>query len=310
MTTAKGFTDKSVADQSGKTFVVTGANAGIGLEIARVLALRGARVLMACRDIAKFQAAAADIRRTAPQSELAWLPLDLVDLASVRDAAAIVEKESHLHGLINNAGVMIPPLTRTQQGFELQFGVNHLGTFALSSLLLPKLAATPGARVVVTSSIAHIKGYIEWDDINAERTYHRAARYRSSKLANALHFFELDKRLRAAGSSVLSVGCHPGVAYTRLGRYMGIAQLAGPAVGLLLNTAAQGAWPALQAATGAVVPGGYYGPLGFAEMRGVSGAAKRSAGAMDPEAARRLWEMSVEMTDIDPGLAEAKWADS
>ncbi|MBD8634484.1 oxidoreductase [Stenotrophomonas sp. CFBP 13725] len=306
MTTAAGFTDRSVADQSGKTFVVTGANAGIGLETARVLALRGARVLMACRDIAKFQAAAADIRRTAPQSELAWLPLDLVDLASVRDAAAIVEKEGHLHGLINNAGVMIPPLTRTQQGFELQFGVNHLGTFALSSLLLPKLAATPGARVVVTSSIAHIKGYIEWDDINAERTYHRAARYRSSKLANALHFFELDKRLRSAGSSVLSVGCHPGVAFTRLGRYMGIAQLAGPVVGLLLNTAAQGAWPALQAATGDVVPGGYYGPSGFAEMRGVSGAAKRSACAMNPEAARRLWEMSVEMTGIDPGLAEAK----
>ena len=208
--------------------------------------------------------------------------------------------------LINNAGVMTPPLTRTKQGFELQFGVNHLGSFALTSLLLPKLAETRGARVVVTSSFAHRTANIDWDDLHAERAYDRTKRYAASKLANALFFVELDRRLRAAGSPVTAVGCHPGFAATDLGRYMGPLQFLNPLVRLVLNSAAKGAWPTLQAATGRVRPGGYYGPIGFGGVRGVSGTAELAPAAQDPALARRLWDASVAATGIDPGLAAVR----
>ncbi|MBB3611739.1 oxidoreductase [Rhizobium sp. BK602] len=305
MAKRSGFTEADVSDQSGKCFIVTGANTGIGFEVSRVLAARGARVLLACRNQAKAETAMAAIRRKAPGADLSFLPLDQADLASVRTAAEAAAREPRIDALINNAGVMTPPLTRTRQGFELQFGVNHLGTFALTSLLLPKLAQTQGSRVVVTSSIAHRGAKIDWDDLNAEVNYSRMRRYSASKLANALFFLELDRRLRADGSPVTAVGCHPGMAATELGRYMGPAQLLLPLARLLLNTAAMGAWPALQAATAPVAPGGYYGPIGFREVRGVSGAASRSADARNPETARRLWDASVAMTGIDPGLRPA-----
>lgn len=243
------------------------------------------------------------IKKTSPRADLAFLPLDFEDLESVRAAAERASKEARIDALINNAGVMFPPLQRTKQGFELQFGVNHLGTFALTSLLLPKLAETAGARVVVTASIAHRRGKLDWDDLNAERRYDRYGRYAASKLANALFFFELDRRLRAAGSPVTVVGCHPGVAATDLGRHAGTARILMSLAKFVLNTAAEGAWPALQAATAPVTPGGYYGSLGFREMRGASGPASRTRQAQDPALARRLWEVSVAMTGIDPGLA-------
>ena len=220
----------------------------------------------------------------------------------MRSAVAKASKEPRIDALINNAGVMNPPLTRTKQGFESQFGVNHLGVFALTSLLLPKLAETPGSRIVVTSSIAHLKAKIDWDDLNAERSYSKGDRYGASKLANALFFFELDRRLRATRSPITAVGAHPGVASTSLGRHMGPVQLVGPIVGLLLNNAAKGAWPALLAATGPVKPGGYYGPTGFGGIRGVAGEAKRAPQAEDPALAKRLWDVSIAMTGIDPGL--------
>jgi len=305
MSNRKGFTEADVPNQSGKCFIVTGANAGVGFEASRVLAARGARVLLACREQVKAEAAIARIRRITPKADLAWLPLDLSDLDSIRAAAGMAAKEPRIDALINNAGVMNPPLMRTCQGFELQFGVNHLGTFALTSLLLPKLAKTPGSRVVVTSSISHLKGRIDWDDLNAEKSYSKGDRYGGSKLANALFFLELDRRLRAANSPITAVGCHPGVASTNLGRHMGAAQWAGPIVGLLLNSADKGAWPALQAATGQVKPGGYYGPTGFGGIRGVSGEAKRAPHAQDPALAKRLWDVSIAMTGIDPGLSPA-----
>ena len=298
-----GFTEADVPDQFGKCFIVTGANAGIGFETAKVLARKGARVLLGCRDAGK---AAAAIARIGPGVDAAHLPLDLADLASVRAAAEIAAQEPRLDVLLNNAGVMFPPLTRTAQGFELQWGVNHLGGFALTALLLPKLAETQGARVVVTASLAHQRGNIQWDDLNAERGYKRADRYSDSKLANMLHFAELDRRLRAAGSPVTAIGCHPGVAATELMRHSGTFQVFTPLFGLFLNTSAQGAWPALQAACDPVaLPGGYYGPQGLAAMRGKSGAAKRSAAAQDPILAQKLWDVSVAMTGIDPGLAPA-----
>src|SRR6266702_1589697 len=300
MSNSKGFTEANVPKQTGKSFIVTGANAGVGFEIARVLATRGARVLLGCREQTRALDAIARIKRITPNAGLVWLPLDLGDLDSVRTAAEIAAKEPRIDALINNAAVMNPPLTRTKQGFESQFGVNHLGVFALTSLLLSKLAETPGSRVVVTSSIAHLKAKIDWDDLNADKSYIKIDRYGGSKLASALFCFDLHSRLRAAKSLVKAVGVHPGVANTSLGRHMGIVQIAGPIVGLLLNSADKGAWPALLAATGKVKPGGYYGPTGFGGIRGVAGEAKRAPHAEDPALAKRLWDVSIAMTGIDP----------
>jgi NAD(P)-dependent dehydrogenase (short-subunit alcohol dehydrogenase family) len=305
MSNRKGFTEADVPNQVGKRFIVTGANTGVGFEITRVLAARGAHVLLGCREQTRALDAMARIKRITPNADLAWLPLDLGDLDSLRAAAEIAAKEPRIDALINNAAIMNPPLTRTKQGFEAQFGVNHLGVFALTSLLLPKLAETPGSRVVVTSSVAHLKAEIDWDDLNADKTYIKTDRYGASKLANALFLFELDRRLRAATSSVTAIGVHPGIANTSLGRHMGIVQIVGPIVGLLLNNAAQGAWPALLAATGEVNPGGYYGPTGFGGIRGAAGKARRAPHAEDPVLAQRLWDISIAMTGIDPGLSAA-----
>lgn len=305
MSNSKGFTEADVPQQKGKSFIVTGANAGVGFEVARVLAAKGARVLLGCREQTRANHAIARIKRITPNADLVWLPLDLGDLDSVRTAAEIAAKEPRIDALINNAGVMNPPLARTKQGFESQFGINHLGVFALTSLLLPKMAETRGSRVVVTSSVAHLKAKIDWDDLNADKSYIKTDRYGGSKLANALFFFELDRRLRAAKSPVTAIGVHPGIAATSLGRHMGIAQIAGPIVGLLLNSADKGALPALLAATGKVKPGGYYGPTGFGGIRGVAGEAKRAPHAEDPALAKRLWDVSIAMTGIDPALPAA-----
>ncbi|WP_417762869.1 oxidoreductase [Shewanella sp.] len=298
-----GFTEVDVPEQSGKCFIVTGANTGIGFEVTRVLAARGARVIMACRSEDKATQAIARIKQLSPTAELSFLPYDQGDIDSICEAANQLTKESRLDAIINNAGVMTPPLTRTKQGFELQFGVNHLGCFAFTALMLPKLAETAGSRVVVTSSFAHRSANIDWDDLNAEKSYDKTKRYAASKLANALFFFELDRRLRASGSSIVAVGCHPGFAATDLGRHLGALQILLPLTGILLNNAAKGAWPTLQAATAPVTPGGYYGPIGFGGIRGVSGESTRTERALDPELARRLWDVSVTMTGIDPGLS-------
>jgi NAD(P)-dependent dehydrogenase (short-subunit alcohol dehydrogenase family) len=301
-----GFTAADVPDQAGKCFIVTGANTGIGFEAARALAAKGGRVLLGCRGQAKADAAISRIRQEAPGADVAFLPLDLSDLANVRRAADLAAQEPRLDVLLNNAGVMIPPLTRTTQGFELQFGVNHLGGFALTSLLLPKLAETQGSRVVITASLAHQRGKLQWDDLNAEKGYDRIRRYADSKLANMLHLFELDRRLRAAGSPTTAVGCHPGAAATELMRYAGPVGVFNPVIRALFNTAAMGAWPALQAAAQPdIEPGGYYGPQGIGEMRGASGAARRTRQAQDPDLARRLWDVSIAMTGVEPGLAPA-----
>lgn len=299
-----GFTARDVPDQQGKCIIVTGANTGIGFEVARLLASRRARVLLACRDEGKAQAAMAQIRAEVPGADLAFLPCDQADLASIRRAAEIAAQEPRIDVLLNNAGVMTPPLTRTAQGFELQLGVNHLGCFALTSLLLPKLAQTAGARVVVTASVAHTRAKIDWNDLNSENSYNAGQRYSDSKLANLLFIRELDRRLRAAHSPVTAVGCHPGIAGTDLARHMPAAvRLIWPVLGMVLNSAVQGAWPALQAATAPdIVPGGYYGPQQLRGTRGASGVAKRSAQAKDDALARRLWDVSVQMTGIDPGL--------
>lgn len=302
-----GFTAADVPSQAGKCFVVTGANAGLGFSVSSVLAGRGARVVMACRSEDKARAAMDRIRAATPAADLGFVPLDQSDIGSVCEAATLLSGEPRIDALINNAGVMYPPLVHTAQGFEPQMGVNHFGTFALTSLLLPKLAQTPGARVVITASLAHNFGKIDWDDLDAHKSYKTSQRYADSKLANALFLYELDKRLRAAGSPVIAVGCHPGVAATELMRHSKSFDIFMKLLGKrLLNTADMGAWPTLQAATDPdVAPGEYYGPQGLGEMRGPSGVAKRKKTATDDAEAARLWQVSIEKTGIDPGLDPA-----
>jgi NAD(P)-dependent dehydrogenase (short-subunit alcohol dehydrogenase family) len=299
-----GFTEADVPDQSGKFFLITGANTGLGFETARALARRHARVILACRSAEKADAAMARILAETPGADLAFLPLDLADLESVKEAAAQAQAESRLDGLINNAGVMfVKPLTFTAQGHELQFGVNHLGHFALTGLLWRKLAQSPGARIVVTASTAHKMGKIKWDDLDGRKNYNKSMRYMDSKLANMLHFAELDRRFRAADIPVAAMGCHPGIATTDLARDYWPMRVTAPLLVRIFNTSAQGAWPTLQAATDPhAQSGAYYGPSKLAESCGPSAIAKQTAASRDPELARRLWDVSVELTGVDPGL--------
>ena len=202
--------------------------------------------------------------------------------------------------LVNNAGVMMPPLGHATAGAELQFAVNHLGHFALTALLLDKLAADGGGRVVVQSSIAHKRADIDFDNLDASQGYDRSAFYGQSKLANLSFALELDRRLRDAGSPVAAIGCHPGVAASELTRHITGGRLLQPVMNVVLNTSEQGALPALQAATDPQAEGGdYYGPRGLLEARGnVSGRAYATDRARDPELAKRLWAVSEEMTGI------------
>ena len=300
---ARGFTDRDVPDQSGRTFLVTGANTGIGFEAARVLARQGGRVLLGCRSEDRAADATRRIRAESPDADVDFLPLDQADLGSVHAAAEQAAAEPRLDVLVNNAGILGPPRTLTVDGFEAQFGVNHLGTFALTGLLLPKLEEAEGSRVVLTASLAHRGGRIHWDDIDGAKVYSRQARYQQSKLANLIHMAELDRRLKARGSRTIAVACHPGFAQTDIARNFPLLRMTGPLVRALFNTQAQGAWPTLLAATGPdATGGGYYGPTRFAELSGPAGKAWSSPASRDPEQGRRLWELSVEMTGMDPGI--------
>lgn len=292
-----------VPDQSGKTVLVTGANTGIGFEIARHLAGKGARVLLGSRSFARGEEALSRIRAEHPSAELDVVALDLSDMTSIRSAAEQVQGEARFDVLINNAGLMMPPMGYAQ-AVEQQFGVNHLGHFALTGLLLDKLAADGGGRVVVQASLAHRRARIDFDNLDARKGYSGQKFYSQSKLANLLFAFELDRRLRASSSRVEAIACHPGFAQTDIVRHLGPAKAAAPAIGWLFNTAEDGALPALQAATDrSVVGGAYLGPYGLAELRGkASGPAYATRTARDPELARRLWTRSVELTGIDPHL--------
>lgn len=295
----QGFTDADVPDQSGRTIFITGANTGLGFEAALVLAGKGARVLLGCRSRTKAEAAQGRILAAHPQADVAIVDLDLGDLESVRKAAAVVAAEPRLDVLINNAGIMMPPRSLTTDGFESQLGVNHLGPFLLTELLLEALEATPGSRVVHTSSNAHKAGNIHFDDLTAEQSYSALGRYSQSKLANLLHMYELDRLLKARGSSVVTAAAHPGGSDTDLGRHMPkwvfvpVAFVLRP----FMNTAAQGAWPTLMAATAPGVQGGeYFGPRGMGEMAGPAVQVDSTDRSKDPELARKLWDVSVELT--------------
>lgn len=297
---SSGFTADNVAEQTGRRFLITGANAGIGFETSRVLAARGAQVIMACRDADRAAAAMDKIRAEIPDAILLFQPLDLADLDQVREAAVTLRAGPRIDVLVNNAGVMVPPRTLTKQGFELQFGVNHLGTFALTGLLHDHVED----RIVITASLAHKGGEIDFSDLGASRSYHHWQRYQTSKLANLLFMFELDRRLRAAGRTTQAMGCHPGVALTELTRHLPLPlRYLTPLATPFFNSSARGAWPTLQAATGAHVQGGdYLGPQGLGEVSGRSGPARATRTARDPKLAQELWTRSIELTGVDPGL--------
>ena len=295
------WTQRDIPDQSGRTAIVTGANSGIGLETARELARAGADVVLACRNMEKADAALAEIRKTSPDARVEVMPLDLGSLASVREfAARFSDARPSLDLLINNAGVMAPPRSETRDGFELQFGTNHLGHFALTAALLPLMEGRSDARVVTVSSGAHRRGRINFDDLHGERSYSRWGAYAQSKLANLLFTYELERRLRASTSTARAVAAHPGYAATNLQSAAAPKfDVAIMAIGnaLLAQSASMGALPTLYAATYPDLPGAtYVGPDGFMEMRGFPKIVEPAAAARDESHARRLWQVSEEMT--------------
>ena len=292
--------ETSVPSQVGKTVFVTGANTGLGYEATRVLAGRGARVLLGCRSEQKASAAIAAIHELHPRADLAWIPLDLTSLASIEEAAARVAEEPRLDILINNAGVMIPPLGHTQDGFELQFGINHLGHFALTGHLMQRLATTADSRVVTVTSLAHREGQIEFEDPNALASYEAMPRYRMSKLANMVFTLELARRCAARRLDITSVAAHPGIADTELSRtFPAWFRLVTPIVRTLFNTPPEGALPILLAATGDEVEAmDYYGPTKRRETARSAGPAEVLEWIRDENLGKELWDTSVAMTGV------------
>lgn len=299
------WTTNDIPDQTGRTFVVTGASSGLGVETARALANSGAHVILAVRELAKGLRTADDLRAGGRGVSLEVEALDLADLASVRAFADRYRaRHGRLDGLVNNAGVMSLPRQVSVDGFELQFATNHLGHFALTTLLLPVLMGTPAARVVTVSSMGHRAGRMRFDDLMGERRYSRMGAYAQSKLANLLFTYELQRRLTMAGADVAAVAAHPGLSNTPLG-HAGRLQTAllRLVVPLTAQSAAQGALPTLRAATDPDAKGGqYYGPSGPGGTRGYPALTRSSAASYDEEAARRLWERSVTLTGVDPRL--------
>ncbi len=301
------WTPDDMPDLTGRTAVVTGANSGIGLHTARELARHGAHVVLACRSPERGEQALQRVAATAAGPAPRLGLLDLASLASVRAFAADVrESEGGVDVLVNNAGVMALPLRRTADGFEMQLGTNHLGHFALTGLLLPALLARPGARVVTVSSTMHKTGKIDFDDLGSERSYGKWTAYGQSKLANLLFALELDRRARAAGVDLTSVAAHPGYAATNLQtsgpRMAGnrvMEALSGLANLLVAQSDEAGAWPSLCAATAPDVRGGeYFGPDRLFESRGHPTRVRPSSAARDEATARRLWEVSTELTGV------------
>ncbi|RDI72489.1 oxidoreductase [Halopelagius longus] len=303
------WTAERMPDLSGRRVVVTGANSGLGFEATKAFARKGAHVVMACRSRERGRDAMVDVREAVPGASLTLGKLDLADLDSVRAFAETFDEEfGSLDILCNNAGVMAIPRRETEQGYEMQFGVNHLGHFALTGLLFDALRESPGeSRVVTQSSGLHENGEMDFDDVDGEEEYDKWEAYAQSKLANLLFAYELQRRLGDAGiDDVTSVGCHPGYAATNLqrrGPEMAGSRLRLAAMraanALVAQSAETGALPMLYAATADDVTGGdYVGPTGFRNMRGYPGENESSDLSHDEADARRLWELSEERTGV------------
>ncbi len=298
MTKNRNWTTDDMPDMRGKIAIVTGANSGIGYETARALAAKRSQVILAGRNEEKGRAALQAIRAEQPEAAIEWQELDLADLASIhRFVEGFLDRYSQLHLLINNAGVMqIPEHLQTADGFEMQFGTNHLGHFALTGLLLDTLNGTPDARVVTVSSFGHRFGKMDFDNLNAEQSYSPGRAYAESKVANLLFTYELQRRLEAAGVQTLATAAHPGWTETNLQQYSPLLRFMNRFVGMQPE---QGALPTLYAATAPDVMGGdYYGPNGFAEARGYPKRVHSTALSHDQAVAERLWAVSGELTGV------------
>lgn len=304
------WTAGQITDQSGRNFIVTGANSGLGFETARELARHGGRVILAARNEAKGLDAVARIKAEQPRAAVEFRALDLADLESVRAfAASIVRGGSEVDVLINNAGVMFPPRRLTPQGFESQFATNHLGHFALSGLLYDTIRHGRDARVVTVTSNLHRGGSIHFEDLSGEKSYSPHAFYQQSKFANVLFGLELDRRLRAARAPVKSMLAHPGYSATNLqGSVQSGLQRAVMQIGnrLVAQSAAMGALDELYAAVSPSAEGGkVYGPDGFREMRGHPVEVEPDGAARNEDTARRLWDLSEKLTGVTWELAKA-----
>ena len=296
------WTTADIPDQTGRVAVITGANTGLGYQTALALAEHGAQVVLAVRNLDKGKDAAARITAASPAADVALQELDLTSLESVREAAEQLRSDyDSIDLLINNAGVMWTPKSTTKDGFELQFGTNHLGHFALTGLLLDRLLPVAGSRVVTVSSIGHrLLADIHFDDLQWERRYNRVAAYGQSKLANLLFTYDLQRRL-AARQTTIAAAAHPGGSRTELTRSLPalIAPVFSVAEPFLAQDAATGALPTLRAATDPAVLGGqYFGPDGFAETRGYPKVVASSDKSHDVDRQRRLWAVSEELTGV------------
>jgi len=294
------WTTANIPDQTGRTAVITGANTGLGYETAAALAAKGASVVLAVRNLDKGKEAARRIERATPGAQVQLRELDLSSLDSIRAAAdELRSNHESIDLLINNAGVMFTPKSTTKDGFELQFGTNHLGHFALTNLLLDRVLAAPGSRIVTVSSQGHrfARG-IRFDDLQWERSYGRVGAYGQAKLANLLFTYELQRRL--IGTNTIAVAAHPGGSRTELTRNLpplvaAVTRLAEP----LFQSAEMGALPTLRAATDPGVLGGqYYGPDGFGEQRGYPKIVASSEASHDVDAQKRLWTVSEQLTSV------------
>jgi NAD(P)-dependent dehydrogenase (short-subunit alcohol dehydrogenase family) len=299
------WTEADIPGQSGRVAIVTGANIGVGFATARLLAERGARVVLACRDVGKAKAAAARIVDAAPSAHLAVAQLDLTSLASIRETSQeLLSRYERIDLLINNAGIMEPPYARTVDGYELTLATNHLGPFALTGLLLARLLETLGSRIVTVSSEGHARGAIDFDDLQSANGYSPEHAYYQSKLANLLFAYELDRRLRAAGADTSSLACHPGIVLTNLysTRTKLERAMLSPHLRVLnfwlVQSTRMGALPTLRAATDPAAEGGeFYGPPGRGYV-GYPVRAESSARSYDHGVQRRLWQESERLTNV------------
>jgi NAD(P)-dependent dehydrogenase (short-subunit alcohol dehydrogenase family) len=301
------WTAHDIPPQHGRTAVVTGANSGLGFVTSRELARAGAHVVMGCRDKTRGEQARERLLHQVPSADVEVRVLDLASLGSVREFADRLHGQAHpLDLLVNNAGVMAVPRQETADGFELQFGTNHLGHFALTGLLLPSMVGRPGTRVVTVSSTAHKPGRIDFDDLMGERSYRKWSAYYQSKLSNLLFAYELQRRLDAAGAETVSVAAHPGYAATNL-QHVGPRQEGNRLSALVMSLGNRvlaqsdemGALPQLYASTAADVRGGdYFGPDGIAEGRGHPKRVDSTSASKDTAVAARLWTVSEELTGV------------
>ena len=290
----------SLPQQAGRVFIVTGANTGLGYETTLMLAKKGAKVVMACRNLSKANEAKANIVKEVPNATLEVLQIDLSSLNSVRNFAKAFQAKDVL---VNNAGVMMPPYTKTEDGFELQLGANFLGHFLLTGLLLETILKTPNSRVVTLSSLVHKNGKINFDDLQSEKKYSASEAYAQSKLACLMFTRELQRRLEKAGhQQTISTASHPGIATTELSRHMPklVYNLLKYTIApFLTHSPNEGAKPTMLAAIGEAKGGEYFGPTGFNEFKGKPGKAKSTPLSNDEAIAKQLWEVSEKLVGLN-----------